>query len=313
MSCDDLQPWQEHLLEEWNANGGNATTRQGTEPPKSDDGEFVAPVAAARKRNQLRGAEVISAIWHEFVLPSGHSGLSVDKLVRSTIGHLGANPTETQDLLQQGRVIAWRADKQWKGDCDWSEFILQRLRWELPDCLMQMRKQGYTGGSCPPATHTLTARPIKSGRRTVIVDFDHDDDSLASGRWAAERQPPLVDQASTQQILEILRKDLSPEDFNILELLFGLNCNDEHSARELGKRLDIPHATANRKAKRALRLATSIFVLREEELAELTGELTSYGQVEQLKFMGIPYRTRQNGSVVVLRDDLKRRRQKRAA
>lgn len=45
-------------------------------------------------------------------------------------------------------------------------------------------------------------------------------------------------------------------------------------------------------------------ILTENELEQLTGARRSDAQARELSFLGIPYRKRRDGSIVVLRDHL---------
>lgn len=47
-----------------------------------------------------------------------------------------------------------------------------------------------------------------------------------------------------------------------------------------------------------------MLVLSERELAEFTGATRADAQARELRYMGIPFRQRRNGKLVVLRSDV---------
>jgi hypothetical protein len=55
-------------------------------------------------------------------------------------------PSDFENLLQEGRIIALRADAAWNGRANWAGFILQALDWELTDYLLKLGNPlGFTG------------------------------------------------------------------------------------------------------------------------------------------------------------------------
>lgn len=164
------------------------------------------------------------------ILPSGHTWAEASVLVKRVIGGLQVSEDEAEELHQEGLIVVWQSDADHRPDAGmgWGDYMLTRLRGRLNDCLITLRKRGFTGGDDPPETESLSAY----GHESTPCDDDEEPAVLDIEDTALR---PLHDLADTAQFLELVQTVLTAGEFEIVADHFGLDGRPARSLRQIAE------------------------------------------------------------------------------
>jgi RNA polymerase sigma factor (sigma-70 family) len=163
---------------------------------------------------------------------------AVQRQLLAIANRLKADPVYwgLQDLLQEGLARIWRVQKERPGET---------LSWYLQNAQSYLRDLLKSGRSLDSPKH-------RSGR--VALSKESDDESDRSQAAAAlEDDRDLLSQVYRDEIVELLHRSLNGLNNVILDLSL-----EGRGTREIGRRLDLDHATVIKRLRRVVTIANEL-------------------------------------------------------